>query len=136
MYASDVTTCRKVCGRYFVFNRNDVVKRLRCDLLEEGWLRLGKSLFKPLDVGFSESSRRSPGGCVTISYFLEWESACAFIGSKLAANIGMRWLDGVSLCTCVMVIGGLFNLCFFSWRAEQWFQKLLMVYNSNFDMKR
>ena len=71
MYESYVTSSGKVCGRYYLLDRNDVVKLLRWDLLEVGWLRLGRSLFKPLDVGFTQGSPGSHGGCVTTLCFLE-----------------------------------------------------------------
>ena len=78
----------------------------------------------------------SPGGCVTICCFLECESAHAFIGSKLASNIGMRWMDGVYLGICFLVTGGRFDQRVLSSTAEQWFQTTLEVYNADFDMKR
>ena len=55
-----MASSRKVCGRYIQFDRNNVVKCLRWDLLEVGLLRVGRSLFKPLDVGFTQGSLDHP----------------------------------------------------------------------------
>ena len=123
MYVSHVKSSSRVCGRDVLLARNDVVKLLRWDLLEVLWLRLGRSLFKPIDVCFTQGSLGSPGGCVAICCFLAWESAHAFIGSKLASNITMRWMDCVYLGICFMVTGGRFGRRVLSCRAEQCFQQ-------------
>ena len=41
-----------------------------------------------------------------------------------------------TLGICFMVIGGRLDRNVPSWRAEHWFQKILVVYNLNVDMKR
>ena len=99
-------------------------------------MRLSRSLSKPLDVGFIRGSPGSSGGCLTIWCFLERENGGAFIVSKLASNIAMRWMYGVYLGICFMVSGGRFDQRVLSSMAEQWFQKILEVYYADFRMKR
>ena len=68
---------------------------------------------------------------MTILCFLKWESAHAFIGSKLASNNAMRWMDDVYLGICFMMTGELIGQHVLSWRVEQGFQKILEFYNAD-----
>ena len=72
---------------------------------------------------------------MTICWFLDWENAHALIGSKLASKFAMRWMDCVYLGICFIVIADRFDRRVLRWRAEQWFQKILVVCNSDFGMK-
>ena len=64
MYEIYAPTSKKVSGRYYVLDRDDVVKLARRDLLETGWLRLGRSLCKPIDARVTQGNQVLQSGCV------------------------------------------------------------------------
>ena len=58
------TSSRKVPAGWYLLDKDDVVRLLRWDLIEVGWLRFGTSFFKPGNIGLTQGSPGSPGGCI------------------------------------------------------------------------
>ena len=92
-----ISRCKKICGRYVLLDDTNVVKLLRWDLMETGWLRFWSSLFKPMEMGLTQGYPASPGGCTCVLRFLEWENAHVFLNQRLIQKIAMRWMDAVFL---------------------------------------
>ena len=103
-----------------------------------GWLRFGRSLFKPRGMGLTQGSFEFPGGCVCTLCFLEWEGSVAFFSNhRMISRMAMRWMDDIYLCICFMMKQcRRYDYHILSKGAENWFDQVLNIYNRSFNLKR